>query len=90
MKKAPDEESKKLSAMAREQIQNTRKKLGPLETLKRAQLEAKMTTKGKATDRVHGQQKEHNQNNADMSKTREGTGDGCRNNNKEGANTNMG
>jgi hypothetical protein len=31
IKKALDEESKKLSPMAREQIQNTRKKVGPLE-----------------------------------------------------------
>ena len=39
MKKGPDEESKKLSTMAREQreqVQNTRKKLGPLETLKKS------------------------------------------------------
>ena len=70
VKKAPDKESKKLSPMAREQVQNTSKKLGPLETLKRAQLEEMMTT-----DRVCGQQKEHNQNNADMAKTREGTAD---------------
>ena len=45
VKKAPDEESKKQSAIAREQILTTRKKLGPLETLKRAQLEEKMTSK---------------------------------------------
>ena len=38
VKKALDEESKKLSPMAREQIQNTRKKVVPLDTLKRAQL----------------------------------------------------
>ena len=38
VKKALDEESKKLSPMVRKQIQNTRKKVGPLDTLKRAQL----------------------------------------------------
>jgi hypothetical protein len=49
-----------------------------------------MPSKVKAADRVHRQQKEHNQNNADMDKTVEGTGDGQRNDNKEGENTNMG
>ena len=49
-----------------------------------------MTSKVKAKGRVHGQQKEHNQNNADLDKTGEGTGDGRSTNNKEGENTNMG
>ena len=48
VKKALDEESKKLTAMPREQIKNTRKKLGPLDNLKRVQLEEKMTSKMKA------------------------------------------
>jgi hypothetical protein len=46
--------------MAREQIQNSRKKVGPLDTIQRARLEKKMSTKVKAADRVHGQKKEHN------------------------------
>ena len=68
-------------ALAREQIKNARKKLGPLENLKRVKLEEKMTSKVKAAGKVHRQQKEHHHNNA---------GDGRRNNNKEGENTNMG
>ena len=56
VKKALDEESRKLSAMGREQIKNTRKKLGPLEE--------KMTSKVKAAGKVHRQQKEHHHNNA--------------------------
>ena len=80
-----------LDQMNNQPVNAMRKKVGPLlKTLKRAQLEEILTTKGKATGRFHEQQKEHNQNNADMSKTRDGTGDGRRNNNKEGENTNMG
>ena len=54
VKKALEEESIKLSALAREHIQNTerkvnRKKLNPLETLRRAKLEQKMTSKVQTT-----------------------------------------
>ena len=58
MRKGPDVERKRLSAMTREQreqMQNTGKKLGPLETLKKAQLDEKMTKKGNAMGSFQGQ-----------------------------------
>ena len=61
MKKGQDEEAKRLSTMSREQreqMQDKRKQLGPLETLKKAQLKEKMTKKGNAMGRVRGQQHE--------------------------------
>ena len=63
--------------MAREQIQNTerqvtRKKLNLLETLRRAKLEEKMTSKVKAASKVHRQQKEQQHIGEDMDKNDEG------------------
>ena len=60
VKKAHDEESIKLSAMAREHIQNhegqvNRKNLNPLETLRRAKLEQKMNSNVQAASKAYGQ-----------------------------------
>ena len=79
---------KKLSAM--EQIKNTRKKLGPLDTLKRAKLEEKMTSNLKSKSKVHRQQKEQQHSYEDMDKNDEEAMAGGRNKSKEGGSTNMG
>ena len=95
VKKAQDEEIKKLRAMAREQIQYTKrqvtiKKLNPLETLRRAKLEEKITSKVKASSKVHRQQKEQQNDGEDMDKNNEGARAGRRDTSKEGGSTNMG
>ena len=93
MKKGPDDESKRISAMAREQkeqVQITGSKLGPLETLKKAQLEENMNKKGNAMGRDAGQQNEPISNNVENAKTKKGTGDLRRNNNQERERKNMG
>ena len=74
----------------REQMQINERKLGPLKALKKAQLEENIMKKGNAISRVAGQQNEPNQNNVRTAKTKEGTGDVRRNNNKEGESKNMG
>ena len=53
--------------------QTTRKKLNPLETLRRAKLEEKITSKVKASSKVHRQQKEQQRDGEDMDKNDEGT-----------------
>ena len=93
MKKGPDEESKRMMAVAREQreqMQVTGRKQGPAETLKRAKLEDRVTKKGNAMSSVAGQQHEPSQNNVRKAKTKERTGDVRRNNNKEGESKNLG
>ena len=75
VKKAMDEESKNLSAMAREQIQNTkqqvtRKKLNPLVILSKVRRENDL--KVKAASKVQGQQKEQQTNGEDIDKNKEG------------------
>ena len=74
----------------KEQVQITGSKLGPLETLKKAQIEEHMNKKGNAMGRDAGQQNEPNQNNVEKAKTKKGTGDVRRNNNQEGDSKNMG
>ena len=71
-------------------MQSSGRKLGLVETLKQTQLEEKMTKKGNAMSRVARQQNEPNQNNVQKAKTKEGTGDVRRNNNKEGESKNIG
>jgi hypothetical protein len=44
----------------------------PLETLKRAKLEEKMTSKAKAASKVHRQQKEQQHNGEDIDKNDKG------------------
>ena len=62
----------------------------PLETLKRAKLEEKMTSKAKAASKVHRQQKEQQHSYEDMDKNDEEAMAGGRNKSKEGGSTNMG